>query len=91
MTDSPSNASSGDDLSALAIGKLSRVLGAERGLRIFDATLAAANMSRVQTPDELYRFAQQLSLMGGIEAAVAGLLSVSAVIRGASAEPTKNG
>lgn len=85
MTDTPSTASSGDDLMALAMGKLTRVLGAERGPRVFEATLATAKLTTLKTPDDLHRFAEHLAERGGIESAVAGLLSVAAVMRGADA------
>jgi hypothetical protein len=76
-----------DDLSALALAKLSRVLGPERGGRVFAETLAAARMTTLSTADDLYAFAEHLSRRGGIEAAVGGLLSVAAVIRGAAHTP----
>ena len=71
----------------LALGKLSRVLGVDRGKRVFDETLAATQMTVLSTPEDLHRFSEVLALRGGIEAAVAGLLDVAAVMRGAT--PTK--
>ncbi len=69
---------------ALAVGKLTRVLGPERGPRVFAETLASARIATLETADDLYVFAESLARRGGIEAAVAGLLSVAAVMRGAS-------
>lgn len=69
---------------ALAREKLARVLGPERGARVFEATLAATKVAVLHTPDDLYRFAEHLTKSGGIESAVAGLLSVAAVMRGAT-------
>ena len=69
---------------ALAKGKLTRVFGPERGSRVFESTLSGSHLSRLRTPDDLYRFAEHLAKSGGIESAVAGLLSVAAVMRGAT-------
>ena len=83
----PVPTSNADDLTALAAGKLTRVLGQERGTRVFAETLEAMKMSAVQNADDLYEFAERLATRGGIEAAVAGLLSVAAVMRGAVPPP----
>jgi hypothetical protein len=83
----PVPTSNADDLTALAAGKLTRVLGPERGTRVFAETLEALKMSTVQSADDLYAFAEGLAKRGGIEAAVAGLLSVAAVMRGAVPPP----
>jgi len=72
-------------LEALARTKLSRVLGPEPGARVFAEVLAAARLSRIATPDDLYAFSEALSGRGGFEAAVGAMLGVTAVLRGASA------
>ncbi len=88
MPQSPAPTATADDLTALAVGKLTRVLGAERGARVYAETLASSKLPAVRTADELYLFSEALATRGGIEAAVAGLLSVAAVMRGA-ASPRK--
>lgn len=79
----PVPTSNADDFTAIAVGKLTRVLGADRGARVFSETLDAAKMATLKNADDLYMFAESLAQRGGIEAAVAGLLSVAAVMRGA--------
>jgi hypothetical protein len=76
------------ELNELALGKLTRILGPDRGRRVFDQTLAAVHLTAVRTPEELSVFAATLEKRGGIEAAVAGLLSVAATMRGASGTRT---
>jgi hypothetical protein len=71
-------------LAQLAMDKLTRVLGAAQAQRVFAQTLAAAQLTGIRTPDELYLFGDQLSTQGGFEAAVGRLLTVAAVIRGSS-------
>jgi hypothetical protein len=71
-------------LAQLAMDKLTRVLGAAQAQRVFARTLAAAQLTDIRTPDELYRFGDLLAKEGGFEAAVGRLLTVAAVIRGAS-------
>lgn len=73
-----------EDLAALALSKLTRVLGEGPGRRTYDETMKAAELSDVLTPDDLYRFGDVLSKRGGMEAAVGGLLSVAAIMRGAA-------
>jgi hypothetical protein len=72
------------DLAQLAREKLSRVIGAMQAQRVFAQALAAAKLTDIRTPDDLYRFGEQLAKQGGFEAAVGRLLTVAAVIRGAS-------
>jgi hypothetical protein len=69
-----------------ALEKLTRVLGPERGHHIYQETLEAVGLTDLRTADELHAFAQRLSSRGGFEAAVGGLLSVAAVLRGARGE-----
>lgn len=81
-------AASRSELEEIALTKLTRVLGQETGRRVFDETLAKAGIKAIQTPDELFVFAQMLSKSKGFEGAVGGLLSVTAVMRGAVERPS---
>jgi hypothetical protein len=67
-----------------ALETLTRVLGRERALRIYGDALAAAGLTDIRTADDLHAFGQHLSTCGGFEAAVGGMLSVAAVLRGAT-------
>ena len=67
------------------------MLGPEAGVRVFTVTLAAAKVTTLETPDDLYRFAGELARRGGIESAIAGLLSVAAVMRGAMPDAVADG
>jgi hypothetical protein len=67
-----------------ALEKLTRVLGRERALRIYRDTLAGAGLADIRTADDLHAFGQHLSTCGGFEAAVGGMLSVAALLRGAT-------
>lgn len=70
-------------LSELARAKLVKVLGPERGRRVYEDTLRALSLEAIDSPDRLYAFSEHLVTRGGIEAAVGALLGVAAVIRGA--------
>jgi hypothetical protein len=72
-------------LRELAMGKLSRILGEDNAARVYDEALRAAGLSVLATADDLHAFAQVLVARGGMEAAIGGLLSVAAVLRGARA------
>ena len=85
MTASAGNASFFADL---ALEKLTRVFGAERGSAIYRATLVDAELLELRSADDLFAFAAQLSRRGGMEAAVGGLLSVASVLRGAGPRKT---
>ncbi|MEO7329870.1 MAG: hypothetical protein ABI193_14930 [Minicystis sp.] len=69
--------------SELALSKLTHVLGDERGRRVFHETLIRSGLTDLRTADDLFAFAQHLSRSTGFEAAVGGLLSVAALLRGA--------
>lgn len=71
------------ELDELARSKLVKVLGPERGARVFESTLAGLALPSIATPDHLYALSEKLVAMGGMEAAVGALLGVAAVIRGA--------
>lgn len=70
-------------LAELAMQKLARVLGEENARRVHDETMRDAGIAAIATADDLHTFAQALISRGGMEAAVGGLLSVAAVVRGA--------
>jgi hypothetical protein len=67
-----------------ALEKLTRVLGHDRARRVYADTLTSAGLADVRTADDLHAFGQQLSKQGGFEAAVGGLISVAAILRGAT-------
>lgn len=71
----------------LALRKMSSVLGDERARQIMERILTDQNATLV-TADDLFRFASHLSKMGGFEGAVGAMLSVTAVLRGASGRST---
>jgi hypothetical protein len=73
----------GEPLGQLALEKLTRVLGPAHGKRAYDETMAALSLTEIATPDDLYRFGDHLYTQGGFHAAVGGLLTVAAVLRGA--------
>ena len=61
-----------------------KVLGPDRGTRVYAETLADMKLEQLSTADELYAFSERLAVLGGIEAAVGALLGVAAVVRGAA-------
>jgi hypothetical protein len=69
----------------IALEKLTRVFGVEKGRAIYVAALAAAGLIDLRSADDLFAFAAELSRRGGMEGAVGGLLSVASVLRGAGA------
>lgn len=69
----------------LAMEKLVRVLGESVAKRVYADTLREASLREIQTADDLYRFGDRLSMKGGFAAAVGALLTVAAVVRGATA------
>lgn len=73
-----------EDMEAMALSRLSRVVGGETARRVFAETLQAIGLAKLVTPDDLYLFAGVLSNRGGFEGAVGGLLAVTAVMRGAA-------
>jgi hypothetical protein len=76
------------DWNAVALGKLTKVLGAERGNRAMTEALRALTLDSLTSADDLYRFARHLAAGGGFVGAVGGLLSLHAVMHGArGAEP----
>jgi len=71
--------------SELALDKLTRVLGVQPAQRVFAETLAGSGLTAISSADDLYAFGELLSAKGGFEAAVGAMLTVAAVMRGASA------
>jgi hypothetical protein len=72
------------DWNAVALAKLTKVLGAERGRRAMTEALQALALASL----DLYRFARHLVAGGGFAGAVGGLLRLHAVMHGArGAEP----
>ncbi len=67
----------------LARAKLARVLGPERGAKIYAEVLAELGLDDLRTADDLHAFGERLSSRRGFEAAVGSLLSVDAILRGA--------
>ncbi len=67
----------------LALTKMTRVLGAERARRLIGEVLADLGIE-LSTADDLALFAAALTKLGGFEGAVGAMLSVSAVMKGAS-------
>ncbi len=70
----------------VALQKLTSVLGAKLGEQVYVETLRELLRERLETPNDLYRFAQRVAKRGGFIGAVGGLLTVHSVIHGA-AEP----
>ena len=75
-----------DKFHQLALTKMTRVLGAQRGHRLMQQILESLRIE-LQGPDELLRFAAELSKLGGFEGALGAMLSVQAVMNGASSAP----
>ena len=67
----------------LARAKLTRVLGPERGAKIYAEVLAELALDELRTADDLHAFGERLSSRRGFEAAVGSLLAVDAILRGA--------
>ena len=68
----------------IALEKLTRVLGEAPGRTLYVDGLRELGLSTVASPQELHRLAQWLTRQPGFAATVGGLLSVHAVINGAS-------
>lgn len=75
--------SGGDALEALALEKMSRVLGPTRAQQLHAQVLAEARLERIGDADDLMQFAKVLMTRSGFEGSVGALLSVQASIRGA--------
>jgi hypothetical protein len=77
----PPNATSWDKV---ARDKLCSVLGREQGEAVMAQVLKQIGLTSLATPDELHRFAQHVARLDGFIAAVGALLSLHAVMHGAS-------
>lgn len=71
---------------ALALTKMTRVLGAERAQSLMTEIVSTLGI-RLETADDLLTFANELARLGGFEGAVGAMLSVRALMSGASAKP----
>jgi hypothetical protein len=69
----------------VALEKLIRVLGEHPGRALYAEGLRQLGLESVRSPQELHRLAQWLTRQPGFASTVGGLLSVHAVINGASA------
>ncbi|RKG75246.1 hypothetical protein [Corallococcus terminator] len=74
------------DWHGVAVAKLNSVLGPARGPVVLEEALRATGLVHINSADELHRFAQVLITTGGFAGAVGGLLSVHAVMHGASGD-----
>ncbi len=71
------------DLHNLALEKMSAVLGADRARQLQQRILDELHLE-LRSPQDLLRFSQALSSVGGFEGAVGAMLGVAAIMRGAS-------
>jgi len=80
----PLDATAGD-LETLALEKMTKILGDDKGRRLMRSVLHELGLARIDTPDDLYRFSTALSGHGMIEQAVGAVLGFNALMRGARA------
>jgi hypothetical protein len=80
-----------DDWHHVAQDKLTRVLGANAGPATMREVLLEIGTARLESAEDLRRFASALSRRGGFAGAIAGLLSVHAAMYGAHAEARSAG
>lgn len=67
----------------IALEKLTKVLGEQAATRVMRETLAELKLAELTSADDLNRFGRILSARPGFAGAVGGLLSATAVMRGA--------
>ncbi|GAC1353347.1 MAG: hypothetical protein NVSMB1_26020 [Polyangiales bacterium] len=67
---------------AVALAKLTNVLGEVPGQRLMVETLAALDLPRLHSSSELRHFAQLLVAKGGFAAAIGGMLNLHATMYG---------
>lgn len=67
----------------VALQKLTRVFGEQRGRTLLDEALTQAGLKQVNSADDLMKVARALETRGGLERAVGAMLSVQAVMMGA--------
>lgn len=75
-----------DDWDAFALAKVARLLGPAQGERVHRATLAKLGR-RLASADDLVAYARVLGSEGGFVAALAAMLRLDAVMRGAADPP----
>jgi len=73
----------------VALGKLTRVLGARVAHEVMAETLREVGLARIRHVDELRLFARALVARGGFAGAIGGLLGVHAAMYGAAADPRR--
>lgn len=83
---SPSRLIESGSFHELALTKMTRVLGEPRAQRLMTQILGALAIE-LRDADALLQFASELSKLGAFEGAVGAMLSVQAVMHGASGEP----
>lgn len=71
---------------ALALTKMTRILGAERARQLMSELLERLGIT-LETADDLLQFSNELSKLGGFEGAVGAMLSVRALMNGAGTKP----
>lgn len=79
---SPTQAEAPIDFHRLAFEKMAAVLGADRARQLLQRILEELGIE-LRTPQDLFRFSEALSRLGGFEGAVGAMLGVTAVMRGA--------
>jgi hypothetical protein len=75
-----------DDWHAVALDKLTRVLGPSTGQQTMLDVLQAMGTTRLESSADMRRFAETLAARGGFAGAVGALLSVHATMYGTHAE-----
>lgn len=68
---------------SVALQKLTRVFGEERGRALLESGLTTAGLRSVESAEDLMKLARALEQRGGLERAVGAMLSVQAVMMGA--------
>ena len=68
---------------SVALQKLTRVFGDERGRALLADGLLSAGLKEITSAEDLMKLARALEKRGGLERAVGAMLSVQAVMMGA--------
>lgn len=84
-----SEQASSSEVHALALSKMTRVLGAERARQLMCELLGRLGIT-LETADDLLQFSNELSKLGGFEGAVGAMLSVRALMDGAGTKGAGN-
>jgi hypothetical protein len=72
-----------ESLHELALSKVEKLVGESKARAVCDAALARASLTRIETADQLLRFADALHDQGGFLGAMGGVLRVKAILLGA--------